>query len=80
MAKRVQRDRLAQRRGFGGLLEQPAELTRGQFFTPVTSSTYLDFCIFTYVSTYAAKANRSLLSPLARPTRARLDRRQPVVG
>src|SRR5215831_17205248 len=30
MAKRMQRDRLAQRRGFGGLLEQPAELTRGQ--------------------------------------------------
>src|SRR5215472_12235461 len=30
MAKRMQRDRLAQPRGFGGLLEQPAELTRGQ--------------------------------------------------
>jgi hypothetical protein len=26
MAKRMQRDRLAQPRGFGGLLEQPAEL------------------------------------------------------
>src|SRR5215472_15932774 len=30
VAKRMQRDRLAQPRGFGGLLEQPAELTRGQ--------------------------------------------------
>src|SRR5215469_15128443 len=29
-AFRMQRDRLAQPRGFGGLLEQPAELTRGQ--------------------------------------------------
>ncbi len=28
VAKRMQRDRLAQRRGCGGLLEQPAELTR----------------------------------------------------
>ena len=33
MAKRMQRDCLAQRRGFGGLLEQPAELTRGQWLT-----------------------------------------------
>src|SRR5215471_15100870 len=31
MAKRMQRDCLAQPRGFGGLLEQPAELTRGQW-------------------------------------------------
>src|SRR5215471_12233231 len=31
MAKRMQRDRLAQRRGFGGLLEQPVELTCGQW-------------------------------------------------
>src|SRR6202166_2100930 len=30
MAKRMQRDRLAQRRGFGGLLEQSTELTRSQ--------------------------------------------------
>ena len=30
VAKRMQRDRLAQRRGSRGLLEQPAELTRGQ--------------------------------------------------
>src|SRR3984893_11855798 len=30
VAKRMQRDRLAQRRGFGGLLEQPTELTRSQ--------------------------------------------------
>src|SRR5438128_6317961 len=30
VAQRMQRDRLAQPRGFGGLLEQPAELTRGQ--------------------------------------------------
>src|SRR5665811_2533663 len=28
VAKRMQRDRLAQRRGFGGLLEQSTELTR----------------------------------------------------
>ena len=33
MAKRMQRDCLAQPRGFGGLLEQPAELTRGQWLT-----------------------------------------------
>src|SRR6185437_7553380 len=31
VAERMQRDRLAQPRGFGGLLEQPAELTRGQW-------------------------------------------------
>src|SRR5215469_11997077 len=31
VAKRMQRNRLAQPRGFGGLLEQPAELTRGQW-------------------------------------------------
>src|SRR6516225_3390086 len=31
MAKRMQLDRLAQPRGFGGLFEQPAELTRGQW-------------------------------------------------
>src|SRR6266478_4921041 len=30
VAKRMQRDRLAQRRGFGGLLEQSTELTRSQ--------------------------------------------------
>ena len=30
VAKRMQRNRLAQPGGFGGLLEQPAELTRGQ--------------------------------------------------
>src|SRR6266850_1971938 len=30
VAKRMQRERLAQPRGFRGLLEQPAELTRGQ--------------------------------------------------
>ena len=30
VAKRMQRNRLAQPRGFRGLLEQPAELTRGQ--------------------------------------------------
>ena len=30
VAKRMQRDRLAQPRGFRGFLEQPAELTRGQ--------------------------------------------------
>src|SRR5450631_1237338 len=30
VAKRMQRDRLAQRRGFGGLLEQSTELTRCQ--------------------------------------------------
>src|SRR6516162_9163773 len=30
VAKRMQRDRLAQPRGFGSLLEQPTELTRGQ--------------------------------------------------
>src|ERR1700752_4389925 len=29
VAKRMQRDRLAQSRGFGGLLEQSAQLTRG---------------------------------------------------
>src|SRR5246127_3697855 len=33
VAKRMQRDRLAQPRGFGGLLEQPAELTSGQWLT-----------------------------------------------
>src|SRR5262249_38950655 len=31
VAKRMQRHRLAQPRGFGGLLEQPAELTRGHW-------------------------------------------------
>src|SRR6267154_227742 len=30
VAKRMQRDRLAQRRGFGGLLEQSPKLTRSQ--------------------------------------------------
>src|SRR5215813_9268335 len=30
VAKRMQRNRLAQPRGFRGLLEQPAELARGQ--------------------------------------------------
>lgn len=30
VAKRMQRDCLAQPRGFGSLLEQPTELTRGQ--------------------------------------------------
>src|SRR5580704_3023368 len=30
VAKRMQRERLAQPRGFRGLLEQPAELARGQ--------------------------------------------------
>src|SRR5216684_1481678 len=30
VAKRMQRERLAQPRGFRGFLEQPAELTRGQ--------------------------------------------------
>src|ERR1700688_3118695 len=30
VAKRMQRDRLAQHRGFGGLLEQSTELTRSQ--------------------------------------------------
>src|ERR1700756_3502109 len=31
VAKRMQRDRLAQSRGFGGLLEQSTELTRGHW-------------------------------------------------
>jgi hypothetical protein len=31
MAKRMQRNRLAQPRGFGDLFEQPAELTRAQW-------------------------------------------------
>src|SRR3974390_120189 len=31
VAKRMQRNRLAQPRGFGGLLEQSTELTRGQW-------------------------------------------------
>ena len=34
VAKGMQRDRLAQPRGFRGFLEQPAELTRGQSEEP----------------------------------------------
>ena len=36
VAKRMQRDRLAQRRGFGGLLEQSPELTRSQRLSTAT--------------------------------------------
>src|ERR1700719_5100762 len=36
MAERMQRDRLAQRRGFGGLLEQATQLTRGQRLSTAT--------------------------------------------
>src|SRR5664279_122098 len=44
VAKRMQRDRLAQPRGFRGLLEQPAELTRGQ--RPMITATWKQPAVF----------------------------------
>src|SRR5579883_3128745 len=37
VAKRMQRDRLAQPRGVGGLLEQSTELTRGHWLMPTAA-------------------------------------------
>src|ERR1700692_1269488 len=60
VAKRMQRDGLAQPRGFRGLLEQPAKLTRGQ--RPMITATWKQPALFHYDA--GVMSARSLLPPL----------------